>query len=175
MYCKKAKEKGADIVLFPEMWSNGYNIYDRPVDEWKKDAISIDSNFINTFGNISKRLEKRGSFFHRSALQALDGGPILALNLKPFADENFGYDKFNPINVNPTAITEGKGLLLNNGVSKSEIAVNTLYDTNRFWKLDADQLPSKITAGGDTFIYLTATGPKSKSCTVLMRKYTPAN
>ena len=39
MDCKKAKEKGADIVLFPEMWSNGYNIYDRPVDEWKKDAM----------------------------------------------------------------------------------------------------------------------------------------
>lgn len=27
-YCKKAKEMGADIALFPEMWSNGYNIYD---------------------------------------------------------------------------------------------------------------------------------------------------
>ncbi len=27
-YCKKAKESDADIVLFPEMWSNGYNIYD---------------------------------------------------------------------------------------------------------------------------------------------------
>ena len=56
IYCKKAKEKGADIVLFPEMWSNGYNIYDRPVDEWKKDAISIDSNFINTFGKLAKQL-----------------------------------------------------------------------------------------------------------------------
>lgn len=56
MYCKKAKDKGADIVLFPEMWSNGYNIYDRPVDEWKKDAISIDSNFINTFGKLAKQL-----------------------------------------------------------------------------------------------------------------------
>lgn len=32
--CKKAKEMGADIALFPEMWSNGYRIYDRPVKEW---------------------------------------------------------------------------------------------------------------------------------------------
>lgn len=56
MDCKKAKEKGADIVLFPEMWSNGYNIYDRPVDEWKKDAISIDSDFINTFSRLAKQL-----------------------------------------------------------------------------------------------------------------------
>ncbi len=26
--CKEAKEKGADIALFPEMWSNEYRIYD---------------------------------------------------------------------------------------------------------------------------------------------------
>ena len=28
--CRKAKKLGADIALFPEMWSNGYRIYDRP-------------------------------------------------------------------------------------------------------------------------------------------------
>ncbi|MDE7367039.1 MAG: carbon-nitrogen hydrolase family protein, partial [Lachnospiraceae bacterium] len=27
-HCRAAKEYGADIALFPEMWSNGYNIYD---------------------------------------------------------------------------------------------------------------------------------------------------
>ena len=54
--CKKAKEKGTDIALFPEMWSNGYHIYNRPVDEWKKEAISIDSDFINAFGTLAKQL-----------------------------------------------------------------------------------------------------------------------
>ncbi len=29
--CKKAKDLGADIALFPEMWSCGYQIYGRPV------------------------------------------------------------------------------------------------------------------------------------------------
>ena len=53
-YCKKAKENGADIALFPEMWSNGYDIYNRPVDEWKKDAVSIDSDFISAFGMTCK-------------------------------------------------------------------------------------------------------------------------
>ena len=38
-FCKKAKEAGADIALFPEMWSNGYRIYDRPAEEWKTEAI----------------------------------------------------------------------------------------------------------------------------------------
>ena len=31
--CRKAKNLGADIALFPEMWSNGYRIYDRPLEE----------------------------------------------------------------------------------------------------------------------------------------------
>ena len=56
-YCKKAKEKDADIALFPEMWSTGYDIYNRPVDEWKKDAVSIDSDFINAFGMLAKQLD----------------------------------------------------------------------------------------------------------------------
>ena len=54
--CRKAKEKGADIALFPEMWSNGYNIYGRSFDEWKAEAISADSDFINTFGETAKEL-----------------------------------------------------------------------------------------------------------------------
>ena len=54
--CRKAKERGADIALFPEMWSNGYNIYGRSFDEWKAEAISADSDFINTFGETAKEL-----------------------------------------------------------------------------------------------------------------------
>lgn len=55
-YCRRAKERGADIALFPEMWSNGYNIYDRPANEWKKEAILADSDFVNTFGGLAKEL-----------------------------------------------------------------------------------------------------------------------
>jgi len=56
-YCKIAKENGADIALFPEMWSNGYNIYGRPADEWKKEAIDIDSDFVKTFGGLAGKLD----------------------------------------------------------------------------------------------------------------------
>lgn len=55
-YCRKAKESGADIALFPEMWSNGYRIYDRPVAEWKAEAIPIDSDFVKAFGGLAKEL-----------------------------------------------------------------------------------------------------------------------
>lgn len=56
-YCKKAKEMGCDIALFPEMWSNGYRIYDRPVDEWKAEAILADSDFVKAFGEEAKELQ----------------------------------------------------------------------------------------------------------------------
>lgn len=54
--CKTAKGMDADIALFPEMWSNGYRIYDRPVDEWKAEAISAGSDFVNTFGRLAEEL-----------------------------------------------------------------------------------------------------------------------
>lgn len=55
-YCKMAKEMGADIALFPEMWSNGYNIYNRSVEEWKEEAIPADSDFVNAFGHLAGEL-----------------------------------------------------------------------------------------------------------------------
>lgn len=55
-YCKKAGEDGADIALFPEMWSNGYNIYNRPAEEWKEEAVSVHSDFITAFGCLAKEL-----------------------------------------------------------------------------------------------------------------------
>ena len=55
--CRRAKAQGADIALFPEMWSNGYRIYDRPVEEWQAEAISVDSEFVRTFGKLAKGLE----------------------------------------------------------------------------------------------------------------------
>ncbi len=56
-YCKDAKERGADIALFPEMWSNGYRIYNRPAAEWKAEAVPADSDFVNTFGKLAGELQ----------------------------------------------------------------------------------------------------------------------
>lgn len=54
--CRKAKELGADIALFPEMWSSGYNIYDRPAEQWKAQAIPAGGEFVNAFGVLAKEL-----------------------------------------------------------------------------------------------------------------------
>lgn len=55
-YCKMAKDSGADIALFPEMWSNGYRIYERPVEEWRAEAIPADSDFVRAFGSLAREL-----------------------------------------------------------------------------------------------------------------------
>lgn len=55
--CKRAKKMGADIALFPEMWSNGYRIYGRPVDEWMAGAIPADGEFVNAFGSLARELD----------------------------------------------------------------------------------------------------------------------
>lgn len=54
--CRTAKKCGADIAVFPEMWSNGYNIYDRFAAEWKAEAIPVDSDFVRAFGCLAKKM-----------------------------------------------------------------------------------------------------------------------
>lgn len=50
--CKEAKRKGADIALFPEMWSCGYDFL-----EDLSVAISADHSFIERFGQLAKELQ----------------------------------------------------------------------------------------------------------------------
>ena len=54
--CRRAKEMGADLALFPEMWSNGYQI-PQEAEVLEKQAISADSEFIREFAALSAELE----------------------------------------------------------------------------------------------------------------------
>lgn len=45
----------ADIALFPEMWSTGYQIKEN-IDELKASAISADSEFATLFGKLAQEL-----------------------------------------------------------------------------------------------------------------------
>ena len=68
-YCRKAKEMGADIAVFPEMWSTGYemlfegdlkdqdNIPKEKIDKWNSKAIENDNGFIIQYINLAKELE----------------------------------------------------------------------------------------------------------------------
>ena len=77
-YCRRARELGADIALFPEMWSNGYRIYGRPVPEWTAEAIPADGPFAETFRALAARL---GMAIGVTLLERWAGGPRNSLIL----------------------------------------------------------------------------------------------
>ena len=54
--CEEAKEKGADVALFPEMWSDGYAL---PQDETelRKLAVGKDSEFVKEFQKLAAELQ----------------------------------------------------------------------------------------------------------------------
>ena len=101
------------------------------------------------FGGISKALEKRGCFFHRTCIHALEAGPILALNLKPFGEEEVGC----------AAISDS-------GIDTSDPKLVTeIYDTTRFWKLDPEKLND-----GESYFHIAATNSKETSTSIIVRK-----
>lgn len=113
------------------------------------------SEFKTIFGSKSKKLEKYGVYFHRMALQALKKGPILALNLKPFDRETVDCVSFNPQEEINEAI---------------KLKVNELYNTNKFWTLEPEQLEEV----SDKYISITATDSKEISNTIFVRGFQPS-
>lgn len=114
------------------------------------------------YGDRSKKLEKRGIYFHKLALQMLQTTPILCLNLKKFdgetvdgatIDTSFN-PKFDPID----------DVVLN---------VKDIYDTTRFWELNADKLNDLRGATGekmDQYLNICTTDTKATSATYFIRK-----
>lgn len=70
--CRKAKEMGADIALFPEMWSSGYNIYGRDAEEWTAEAIPADGPFVRAFRDLAGELSMAIGI---TLLETCAGGP----------------------------------------------------------------------------------------------------
>ncbi len=55
-YCRKAKQQGADIALFPEMWNVGYEIPE-DIGRLKETAVSADGSFVRSFAKLAKELD----------------------------------------------------------------------------------------------------------------------
>jgi hypothetical protein len=138
--------------------------------------IDNTADFKTIFGGISKKLEKKGVFFHRMALQALAGGPILALNLKKFTKTTLASGTVGKPDYVPGTTGEQVKVMAVDPKDPLSAPTKTLdvvdiYNTNRFWTLDPDILPGKI--GAKKYFNLTATDSKGTSCTIFLRKYTP--
>lgn len=89
--CREAKRLGADIALFPEMWSNGYDIYNRDVSEWKTEAIPATDDFVKAFGRLAKELNMAVGI---TLLEEYEEGPRNTLVLfDRFGERQFIYAK----------------------------------------------------------------------------------
>lgn len=124
------------------------------------------NDFTSIYGNISKRLERKGVYFHRLAHQALQAGPILTLNLKPFTEngEKIGYINFNPSDINELSFDVS---------NKKDVKV--VFDTTRFWTLDPDTMVKNMNIAKAKYITLAATDVIDNSCSVVVRKVDPKN
>ena len=106
------------------------------------------SDFKTIFGDISKSLENRGCFFHRTCIQALEAGPILCLNLKKF-DEN---TTVSTLRISDVFETENE-------------PVRNIFDTTRFWKLEPDNLNT-----GSNYLTISSVDSIETSGSVFVRK-----
>lgn len=115
--------------------------------------VSNQSEFVSLFGNGSKALEKRGVFFHRLAKQCLSTYPCLCLNLKKFANEHVG------------AVAIDTKLNEKDVIKPLKYLVSDIYDTTRFWTLDATKLseinPVTIKTDGS---YVYRKNAENKEC-----------
>lgn len=84
--------------------------------------VTSPAQFIKLYGNIDRSLEKKGSFFHRSALVALSAGPILCMNL---------------LNLDPDRdqVVEKSFSLSSGGDNWDSVTLplQSLYNTDKFW------------------------------------------
>jgi N-carbamoylputrescine amidase len=60
-YCRRAREQGADVALFPEVWSHGYTYPDQDdaaaVDRWQATALARDGEFVERFRRLARDLD----------------------------------------------------------------------------------------------------------------------
>lgn len=60
IFCRRAHEMGADVALFPEMWSVGMTFFNPKIEgeheRWQSTAISKDDSFIAHFRNLAREL-----------------------------------------------------------------------------------------------------------------------
>ena len=85
--------------------------------------------FTTVFGDIDTTLERKGSFFHRTVLTALDRGPVIVLNLLKL-DDTLDQSEFRSISTaayqdnSPDVFT----------------AVSDFFNQDKFWFADATSL-----------------------------------
>lgn len=120
--------------------------------------------FKQVFGGVDKSLEKKGMFFHRSAIEALSRGPILALNLTA-ADAADRVSIFSPATNSSQEGLSANSLQASNAASKQ---FNAVFDTDKFWNPSDEKLLSA--AAEDTNHAISFVNIKQDPITVIIRQ-----
>jgi N-carbamoylputrescine amidase len=74
-YCRLARDMGADVALFPEMWNVGCGAWPDEVggpSAWAAQAVSADDPFIKHFVSLAQELDMAIALTY---LERCDGGP----------------------------------------------------------------------------------------------------
>lgn len=106
------------------------------------------------FGDIDTKLEKKGSFFHRSIQTCLLSSPVFAINLlKVNEDPTQKLDEVEYIGLSLDCSTLEDASLYTN--AKNSLFVN-FFDRTRFWTPDPDRLQGVVTNGYSASSVLSA-------------------
>ena len=131
--------------------------------------ITSPSQFIKLYGNIDRSLEKRGSYFHRSALVALSAGPILCLNLLSLDPER---DQVMHRSISTNILTANK--------DTCTIPYQTTFNTDKFWFLSSESYLDGVhiydndtVANNNNILNFTNVG--NKPISVLVKKASAKN
>lgn len=120
--------------------------------------IETVTEYKRMFGDVNKKLERYGDFFHRSCIQGLANGPILALNVKNFEND----EKVKGLSFHASAAPK-----------TVEYGVEDIYDKTGFWYLEPKLLEQATSNADKDYMYIAATDSKACSNTVFMKAYTP--
>ena len=132
--------------------------------------ISDSSQFIKLYGNIDRSLEKRGSYFHRSALSALSAGPILCLNLLSLDPDK---DQVMHRSISANVKKSNRSICT--------IPYQTVYNTDKFWFLCSDSYLGSVKKydnvinSGNANNVLNFTNVGNKPISVLVKKASSKN
>ncbi len=60
-FCRRARDMGADIALFPEMWNIGYTFFDASQPDarasWEAEAVGPQDDFVTHFRGLARELD----------------------------------------------------------------------------------------------------------------------
>jgi hypothetical protein len=122
--------------------------------------------FIQVFGGVDKSLEKKNMFFHRSAIECLSRGPILALNLTTVDDD----DKVSLVSLATNSSLEGLQSIPkdNSDAEKVLKKYSDVFDTDKFWVPSDEKLLTA--AAQDTNHAISFVNIKQDPITIIVRQ-----